>query len=156
MSSGQASWRVITATQLGTKKLSQLTNSTLKRIGLLSLSLLAIRQLSIHNNGLNDGPIVCPIRLLTGIPCPACGTTRSVAAISEGRFSDALSLNPLGFIVIASLLVWSFNLASIKKFNQELNHRFSKLATTSKVSILLAIYAITWILNIFRINSATF
>lgn len=54
----------------------------------------------------------CPFRLATGLPCPACGSTRAVAAILRGDFAEALRLNPIGYLlcaggaVILSLLVW--------------------------------------------------
>src|SRR5690554_3156554 len=47
---------------------------------------------------------VCIIKLTTGIPCPSCGSTRSVISLLEGRILDALYWNPLG-IILAILLV---------------------------------------------------
>ncbi len=42
---------------------------------------------------------VCLVKHVTGIPCPSCGTTRSVSSISQGNFAQAIRFNPLGFIV---------------------------------------------------------
>lgn len=42
---------------------------------------------------------VCLIKNTTGLPCPSCGTTRSVAALAQGDWLLALQLNPLGMIV---------------------------------------------------------
>lgn len=47
---------------------------------------------------------VCIMKHVTGIPCPSCGSTRSVLAILQGDFSGALHWNPLGFILILGLL----------------------------------------------------
>ena len=145
--------KVTTVTPIGIKNPNNLRSL---RLGTLALSLLLIRQVSIHTNGLTDGPILCPVRLLTGFPCPACGTTRAIGAISEGRFADALSLNPLGFVVLGVLILWSLDLPRLSQANRRFNASFAKLATSSKVSLLLSLYAIAWILNIFRITSATF
>lgn len=41
-------------------------------------------------------PVVCPLRVLSGLPCPGCGTTRSFFALAGGRVLTALRLNPLG------------------------------------------------------------
>ena len=36
------------------------------------------------------GPILCPVRLLTGRPCPSCGLTRSVVAAGHLDLGDHL------------------------------------------------------------------
>ena len=40
-------------------------------------------------------PALCVFRGLTGIPCPACHSTRALAALLTGRVSAALAFNPL-------------------------------------------------------------
>lgn len=50
----------------------------------------------------------CFIKTVTGIPCPSCGTTRSVLLILEGKFYDALQLNPLGFVAVFILMTIPF------------------------------------------------
>lgn len=47
----------------------------------------------------------CLMRVVTGIPCPTCGATRSTLALFEGRFGDALVLNPLVTVVAATFVV---------------------------------------------------
>lgn len=51
-----------------------------------------------------DGP-PCPLRSLTGIPCPLCGTTTSVIAAVHLRPLQALVANPAGLLAVA-LAVW--------------------------------------------------
>jgi hypothetical protein len=46
----------------------------------------------------------CPFRLVTGTACPSCGSTRAVVSLAEGRWLDALALNP-GFTVALILFV---------------------------------------------------
>lgn len=48
---------------------------------------------------------VCPIKLLFGVPCPACGSTHSVIQVFEGHFSEAFRYNPLGFVLAAGLVI---------------------------------------------------
>ena len=48
----------------------------------------------------------CWLRKLTGVPCPACGCTRSLAAWSAGDLQQALLFNPLFFAVCVGLLLW--------------------------------------------------
>jgi hypothetical protein len=42
---------------------------------------------------------ICPIRALTGWRCPGCGSTRALAALLSGHFSDAVHYNPLAVIL---------------------------------------------------------
>lgn len=42
---------------------------------------------------------VCLIKNITTIPCPSCGSTRSVLAITQGNFNEAFFINPLGYIL---------------------------------------------------------
>lgn len=52
----------------------------------------------------DDGPILCPFRLATGSPCPACGTTRVWTLASRGRLDEAALLNPFALAVLAVLV----------------------------------------------------
>ncbi len=54
--------------------------------------------------GIEDGPVVCPFRLLTGLPCPGCGLTRSWVYLAHGHWGDALVANPFGVVLVALLL----------------------------------------------------
>ena len=47
----------------------------------------------------------CPLRTLTGVPCPLCGSTTSVEDVFRGHVLDALQANPLGPAVIVAALV---------------------------------------------------
>ncbi len=51
----------------------------------------------------------CPLRILTGLPCPLCGMTTSVVATVDLRLADALAANPGGVVAVVvaiALLVW--------------------------------------------------
>ncbi|MCP9839111.1 DUF2752 domain-containing protein [Synechococcus sp. J7-Johnson] len=49
----------------------------------------------------------CPLRALTGIPCPSCFLTRATCASLRGQWSEALDLHAFGPIAAAALVVWS-------------------------------------------------
>jgi hypothetical protein len=52
----------------------------------------------------------CPLRTVTGIPCPFCGMTRGVTALVHGHVSAAFSFNPGAFLIVAMaialLIAW--------------------------------------------------
>lgn len=49
----------------------------------------------------------CPLRALTGIPCPTCFLTRATAAALSGQLEQSLRLHAFGPLVAAALLIWS-------------------------------------------------
>ncbi len=49
----------------------------------------------------------CPLRALTGIPCPTCFLTRATAAALTGQLEHSFRLHAFGLPVAAALLVWS-------------------------------------------------
>lgn len=40
---------------------------------------------------------LCMLHNSTGLPCPGCGMSRAISAISQGDFSAAVGLNPFAF-----------------------------------------------------------
>ncbi|QQS49948.1 MAG: DUF2752 domain-containing protein [Bacteroidota bacterium] len=48
---------------------------------------------------------LCFFKAVSGQPCPACGTTRSVSFLAQGNLTAALLTNPLGFIAALLLIV---------------------------------------------------
>jgi Protein of unknown function (DUF2752) len=49
------------------------------------------------------GPVICPFRLATGLPCPGCGMVRSWVFLTHGRWHEAFTANPFG--LVAALFV---------------------------------------------------
>jgi uncharacterized protein DUF2752 len=43
----------------------------------------------------------CPLRTLTGVPCPFCGMTTATVAISHGQWASAAAANPLAYLAAA-------------------------------------------------------
>jgi hypothetical protein len=49
-----------------------------------------------------DGPVLCPSRFFTGIPCPACGLTRSFCAMASGDIGQAFAFHAFGPLLFAT------------------------------------------------------
>lgn len=47
-----------------------------------------------------DVGFACPLRTLTGIPCPLCGMTTSVEHVVRLELGDALAANPAGVVAV--------------------------------------------------------
>jgi hypothetical protein len=50
-------------------------------------------------------PSVCSFRLMTGIPCPGCGLTRSIVAAVHGDWVASYAYNRMGPVVLVYLLL---------------------------------------------------
>ena len=66
--------------------------------------------------GIENGPVACPFRAVTGFPCPTCGLTRAAHSLMRGDFDGALAVNPFDtiFLLVAVPLfagLWVANLA---------------------------------------------
>ncbi len=47
----------------------------------------------------------CPLRTITGVPCPLCGMTTSVEATLAGNLGQALAANPIGILAVVVAVV---------------------------------------------------
>ena len=47
----------------------------------------------------------CPIQRLTHLPCSACGTTRAIHLLLDGRLNESIQMNPLGLVIILLCLL---------------------------------------------------
>ena len=106
-------------------------------------------------NDFSDNKLVavCLIKHATNIPCPSCGSTRSVILLTKGDFLEALHLNPIGYLVAIIMLtapVWiivDIILRSNSLFN--LYQKIELYLKKPKYAIpLILIVIINWIWNI--------
>ncbi len=98
---------------------------------------------------------LCPIHRFAHIPCPSCGSTRSVLALMNGDLAGGLYWNPLGYFIFAVLLIVPFWIAYdlvLKK--STLIHSFQLFENTLRrrwVAIpAIALILVNWVWNIVK------
>jgi hypothetical protein len=63
------------------------------------------------------GPVICPFRLITGLPCPGCGMTRAWVYLMHGDVAAAVSANPFSLVALpaAAAFVLAVALALVRR-----------------------------------------
>ena len=51
-------------------------------------------------------PSLCVFYHATGLPCPSCGITRAIVALTHFQFRRAMEMNALGFVLVGVLALW--------------------------------------------------
>ena len=108
-----------------------------------------------NSNFADNSIIICPVQRVAGIPCPSCGTSRSILAILNGRFFDAILLNPLGFVAIAILIsipLWILRDVVIKKDSfYRFYSRLEQLLMRKKLALLFIVLVLcNWLWNLYK------
>jgi hypothetical protein len=120
------------------------------RVIVVFITWFLVREGAMRTSGFENGPILCPIRLLTGYPCPGCGGTRAMGAISLGDFERAWSLNPITFAICLVLIVWALKITPLYNLARQVSAVFQRRALAIQVLSLIFLYAIAWIAAVER------
>jgi putative exporter of polyketide antibiotics len=88
--------------------------------------------------GLSIFSVGCPLRFLSGIPCPGCGMTRAVWYALQLDFASAVYYHPLFFL--APLMVLLF------LFESYLPPKFIRIAWGFIITLFLLIYLLRLLL----------
>jgi hypothetical protein len=75
-----------------------------ERITLFGLGCVAIATVYPALSARTGFELPCPLRTLTGIPCPFCGMTTATVALASGEVTGAAAANPLALLVAALVL----------------------------------------------------
>jgi len=88
----------------------------------------------------------CVFKRLIGLPCPTCGSTRSLVHLSHGDILSALSMNPLVTLaMIFAVMYFFYSLITLvfdlPRFSCILTDREKSLARAMFIMLLLAQWA---------------
>ncbi len=62
------------------------------------------------------GPVLCPLALVFGLPCPGCGLTRALGLATHGRFAEAFQYHPLWPALLAYFVfLWVYQMVEVVK-----------------------------------------
>jgi Protein of unknown function (DUF2752) len=77
-------------------------------VGLGAAGAAVVYQAALGGHGLW---LPCPLRTLTGIPCPLCGMTTAATGLASGDLGRALAANPLVLLLAGFTLVMAVVMA---------------------------------------------
>jgi len=96
-----------------------------------------------HNsdNHLETAQSFCPFKMLTGLPCPGCGITKSLVYLYQGDLHKSLYYHVLGPFVmlfsVVSIIVLLAELMTGKEY-------FNKILYNRKLAYVLGAFLITY------------
>ena len=93
----------------------------------------------------------CPLRDMTGIPCPTCGGTHAAVALANGRLTDAFAANPLvvfGLIGFGFWLLGGLIMTVIPGLRRDPAFTSREKRTARIMAVLMILAA--WVWEIFR------
>jgi len=98
---------------------------------------------------------VCLIKQVIHIPCPSCGSTRSILSLLKGDLSASLKWNPIGLILIVIMIIspiWIlFDLVKQKDTLLRFYHQAELFLRRTWVAIpAVLLVLVNWIWNIHK------
>ncbi len=102
-----------------------------------------------------DGVSICIVRNVTGVPCPGCGTTRSVVHVLHGEILDAVTTNPLGLLAAGALTLLPLWIgADLVRGRASLMHAYAvlnqQLARRAVLVVVVVLVLCLWTWNIYN------
>jgi hypothetical protein len=110
--------------------------------------------LSQHPQEVNV-PGFCLLKHTTGIPCPSCGSTRSILSLLHGNIMQSLYWNPFGLLILMIMItlpVWIFyDLISGKDTLFKSWHKTEAMFKRPGIALsAIVLVFMNWIWNIYK------
>ena len=99
---------------------------------------------------------LCIIKHVTTLPCPSCGSTRSIISLMKGDFFESVYWNPFGIILVIGLIITPLWIITDMVFRKETLLRFYAMVESKLRQKIFAIPAIVlvllnWAWNIYKV-----
>jgi len=88
---------------------------------------------------------VCVLKVLTGIPCPTCGLTRSLCHALRGDWSASLGYHPAGIALAVALIGWAIWAAAEGGRGQLVGDGVRRQVSTAMLKTGIAISLVVWL-----------
>jgi uncharacterized protein DUF2752 len=75
-----------------------------EQLGLVGLATAAVAAVYPAVSEATGVQLVCPLRTLTGVPCPMCGMTTAALALARGDLGGVVAANPFLLLLVAGTL----------------------------------------------------
>lgn len=97
-----------------------------------------------------DRGLPCPLRTLTGVPCPFCGLTTATVELAHGRWEAAAATSPLAYLV-AGLVVGTIPVLALRVAGAAKPPRpWPELARKRARYAVLAVVVMSWLFQVHR------
>lgn len=107
------------------------------------------------NGAVNNEVHACMFKTVAGVPCPSCGSTRSVISLMQGDIVQAVLWNPIGLIFLISMALFPLWIAYDlfnKKRSLFVAYRKAELFFSKKRFAIPAVVMLlaNWMWNIYK------
>lgn len=94
--------------------------------------------------------IPCPLRTLTGVPCPFCGLTTASVALAHGQFAVAARTSPLAcliaILVVGTAPILAARTAGLASAPRPASDHTRRLMT----KVMCVVVALNWLFELHR------
>lgn len=86
----------------------------------------------------------CGFHVVTGHPCPTCGSTRVILYLLDGHWAQAFQVNPFFFVCLAALTFWAVAGAVAWLMHRDLSVHVSRREERWLWVLLGAAFLVNW------------
>jgi len=94
--------------------------------------------------------VPCPLRTLTGVPCPFCGMTTATVAIIHGNWAAAAATNPFAYLAAALVVGTAPVLVARAAGQAPLPRPWSEWARRRIGRVMAGLVALSWLFQLRR------